>query len=137
MVAEPPRTRHVDSWVYNATIPAMLDVLERSGYNTCEFAGDTIPGWATCAVPQDSDGDGCSDALEVLDLNGDRFIDSGDQLLLNMRIARMIPADDPVSEGVFDVNKDRYIDSGDQLEMNMYNCLANRHQLGCPMCPPE
>jgi hypothetical protein len=113
------------------------DSLERGGYNTCAFAGDTKPGWASCVVPQDSDRDGCADTVEVLDLNGDRTADSGDQLLMNMRIARIIPADDPVSEKIFDVNKDGYVDSGDQLEMNAYNCLTRHNQLGCPMCAVE
>jgi len=115
----------------------LLDGVEHDGYNTCAFTGDTTPGWATCAVPQDSDGDGCSDTLEVLDLNGDRFTDSGDQFELNRRVARKTPADDPVSESVFDVNKDGFVDNGDQFDMNRYNCMANHHQLGCPMCPPE
>jgi hypothetical protein len=115
----------------------LLDMLERGLYNTCAITGDTVPGWSTCAVPQDSDGDGCSDTLEVLDVNGDRFVDSGDQLLVALRYARKIPADDPVSEKVFDVTRDGYIDSGDMLMLALNTCGANPTQLGCPECPPE
>jgi hypothetical protein len=113
----------------------LIDVVERGGYNTCAFIADPAPGWSSCAVPQDSDGDGCSDTVEVLDLNGDRTADSGDQFLLDSRIGRRIPAD-PVSDAIFDVNKDGFIDSGDQLLMNAYNCPTKRNQIGCPMCPP-
>ena len=115
----------------------LWDGTERIGYNTCAFTGDTYPGWATCAVPKESDGDGCPDMLEVLDLNGDRFTDNGDQYELNRRVARKTPADDPVSESVFDVNKDGFVDNGDQFDMNRNMCGTNPRQLGCPMCPPE
>jgi len=114
----------------------LLDGSERGGYNTCAFTGDTYPGWATCAVPQDSDEDGCADTVEVLDLNGDRFADSGDRGLMNRRVAGIIAAD-PVSDSVFDLNKDGFIDSGDQGLMNRSNCMRNPNQLGCPMCPAE
>jgi len=115
---------------------SLLDGTERGGYNTCAFTGDTTPGWATCAVPQDSDGDSCADTLEALDLNGDRFVDSGDRGLLNKRVAGKIAAD-PVSDSIFDLNKDGFIDSGDQGLMNRSNCMRNPNQLGCPMCPAE
>jgi hypothetical protein len=115
----------------------LLDWTESSGYNTCALTGDTFPGWSTCTAPKDSDGDGCADTVEVLDLNGDRTVDSGDQLYLNMRIGGQTPGDDPASEKVFDVNKDTYVDSGDQLLMYRNNCHVNWHQLGCPVCPPE
>ncbi len=48
------------------------DWVERSGYNTCAFAGDTRPGYTTCANPTDSDSDGCADWIEIVDVNGDR-----------------------------------------------------------------
>jgi len=113
-----------------------LDWIERSGYNTCAFAGDSFPGYTACIVPQDSDGDGCADSVEVLDLNGDRFADSGDRGFMNRRVAGIITAD-PVSDSVFDLNKDGFIDSGDQGLMNRSNCMRDPDQLGCPMCPPE
>jgi hypothetical protein len=116
----------------------LLDWTERSGYNTCAFTGDTFPGWSTCTAPKDSDGDGCADMVEVLDLNGDRTVDSGDQGRMDLRVAHPPLIDpDPVSDKVFDVNKDRFIDSGDQGLMDINTCMLNRNQLGCPMCPPE
>jgi len=115
----------------------LVDWTERGGYNTCAFTGDTFPGWSTCTAPKDSDGDACADTVEVLDLNGDRTADSGDQGLMNRRVAGKILADDPVSESVFDLNKDGDVDSGDQGLMNRNTCMLNRNQLGCPVCPPE
>jgi hypothetical protein len=115
----------------------LLDGWERSGYNTCAFAGDTTPGWATCVVPQDSDGDACADTLEALDLNGDRRVNSLDVGLLNKRLAGKIPGDDPVSEKVFDLNKDGSLNSADGGLMNKKNCLTKPGQLGCPVCPAE
>jgi len=111
--------------------------LERSCYNTCAFTEDPSPGYSSCANPTDSDGDGCADTVEVLDLNGDRTVDSGDQGLMNRRVVGKILADDPVSESVFDLNKDGDVDSGDQGMMNRNTCLLRENQLGCPMCPPD
>ena len=69
--SKPPQPGGTDS-----DADGLRDVLERSGYNTCAFVGDTVPGWSACVVPEDSDGDGCSDVVEVLDLNGDRTVNS-------------------------------------------------------------
>jgi hypothetical protein len=113
------------------------DGVERGGYNTCAFAGDTVPGWSTCVVPQDGDGDGCSDFVEVLDLNGDRKVNSLDVGLMNSRAAGKIPADDAASERIFDVNKDGKVNSIDTGMMNQRNCLTTPNQLGCPVCPAE
>ncbi|MCJ7490884.1 MAG: DUF333 domain-containing protein [Dehalococcoidia bacterium] len=115
----------------------MRDVLEWYGYNTCAFVGDTVPGWSACVVPEDSDGDGCSDVLEVLDLNGDRRVNSLDVGLMNTRLAGKIPGDDPVSEKVFDVSKDGKVNSVDTGMMNSRNCLTIPNQLGCPVCPAD
>jgi len=109
--------------------------LERGGYNTCAFTGDTVPGWTDCGNPVDSDGDGCADTVEVLDLNGDRTADSGDQGLMNRRFAGIIPPSD--SDPIFDVNKDGDVDSGDQGMMNRNTCMRRENQLGCPQCPAE
>jgi hypothetical protein len=115
----------------------LLDRWERGGYNTCAFVGDTFPGWSSCAVPQDSDGDGCSDTVEVLDLNGDRTVNSIDVGLMNKRVAGKIPADDPASERIFDVSKDGIVNSIDVAIMNKRNCQSMPGQLGCPVCPLE
>ena len=130
-VSEPPRqTGDTDK-------DALSNGLEQSCYNTCAFTEDPSPGYTSCANPIDSDGDGCADILEVLDLNGDRFVDSGDQGILDKRLAGKTPNDDPASESIFDLNKDGYVDSGDQGMMNRNTCLLRENQLGCPMCPPE
>ena len=118
----------------------LLDGLERGGYNTCAFNGDTIPGWATCIVARDSDGDGCADTVEASDLNGDRRANVGDTLLLAMR--KIYPAagstpPDPVSDRVFDIDKNTRIDVGDQLLQALNTCSVNGSQLGCPVCPAE
>jgi len=115
----------------------LLDGWERSAYNSCAFGGDTMPGWATCVVPQDSDGDGCADTVEVLDLNGDRRVNSLDIGLLNKRFGGKILADDPVSERIFDLNKDGSVNSADTGLMNKKNCLTKPGQLGCSVCPAE
>jgi len=115
----------------------LLDGWERSGYNTCAFAGDAYPGYDACVAPQDSDEDGCADTLEALDLNGDRRVNSADIGLLNKRFAGKILGDDPVSEKVFDLNKDGSLNSADTGLMNKKNCLTKPGQLGCPVCPAE
>ena len=114
----------------------LLDGWERSGYNTCAFAGDTTPGWATCIVPRDSDGDGCADTLEVLDLNGDRGVNVGDQFALALRTSGLPPSD-PISDAIFDVNKDGGVNVEDDLLMALNNCDTKPGQLGCPVCPAE
>jgi hypothetical protein len=113
------------------------DGVERSGYNTCAFTGDIVPRYSLCALPSDSDLDGCADTVEVLDLDGNRGVDSNDQGQLNKRIAGKIASDDPVSESVFDISKDGIIDSNDQSIMNKNTCVKKPSQLGCPMCPAE
>jgi hypothetical protein len=130
--SKPPQPGGTDS-----DVDGLRDVLERSGYNTCAFADDTVPGYGACTSPVDSDGDGCADALEVLDLNGDRAVNSIDVGILNRRVAGKIPADDPVSEKVFDLTKDGFVNSADGGLMNRRNCLLDRNQLGCQVCPAE
>ncbi len=126
------------TWVGGSDSDAdgLLDGVERGGYNSCAFNGDTTPGWATCVVPQDSDGDGCSDMVEVLDIDGNRRADIGDFLLLTMRKIGVTPPD-PVSDGIFDVDKNTRIDVGDQLLQAVNSCNVNGSQLGCPVCPAE
>jgi len=113
----------------------LQDGLERSGYNTCAFTGDAIPGYSACTVPTDSDGDGCSDTLEALDINGDRAVDIADQLWLARRMINLLPVSD--SDRVFDLDKDGYIDIADQLRMARNTCFLRPNQIGCPVCPAE
>ena len=119
---------------------SLTDGIERGGYNTCAFTGDTVPGWTACANPVDSDGDGCADILEVLDINGDRVSSVGDITALARR-SSPIPwpgfEPDPVSDKVYDVNKDGVISIGDLSLMAMNTCLEKPELLGCPVCAPE
>jgi hypothetical protein len=121
-------------------VDSLLDGIERGGYNTCAFTGDTTPGWSTCAVPMDSDGDGCADILEVLDINGDRIISVGDLSALAKRSAP-IPwpgfEPDPVSDKIYDANKDGLITIGDLSLMARNTCRENPGLLGCPVCAAE
>jgi parallel beta-helix repeat protein len=112
------------------------DGVERTGYNTCIFAGDSFPGYTACINPEDSDGDGCADWIEINDLDGNRTVDSGDSLFVAKRFANWIPAD-LVSDPIFDVDKNGKIDSGDMLAVAKNNCMLRRNDGGCPRCPAE
>ena len=85
----------------------------------------------------DSDGDGCADTLEVMDINGDRKVSVGDQTALAKRAAGF-PAftGDPVSDAIYDVNKDGKISVGDQTLMAKNTCQQKPGLIGCPVCPP-
>jgi hypothetical protein len=54
------------------------DKVERMNYNTCVFAGDSFPGYTACINPADSDGDGCADWIEIVDLDGNRVSNIND-----------------------------------------------------------
>jgi len=120
----------------------LSDCIEHSGYNTCASTGDTTPGWSTCAVPMDSDNDGCADVLEVMDINGDRVNSVGDLTALARRSAP-VPwpgfEPDPISDKIYDVNKDGLITVGDLSLMARNSCLEKPGLIGCAagMCPPE
>jgi hypothetical protein len=77
---DPCNAARKPTWVGGADsdFDKLLDGSERNGYSTCAFTPDTQPQWSSCPVPQDSDGYGCDDTVEVLDINGDRFTDSAD-----------------------------------------------------------
>jgi YVTN family beta-propeller protein len=113
--------------------------VERAGYNTCASANDAAPGWSNCANPMDSDGDGCADTLEVMDVNGDRKVSINDQTFLSKRAARLIPPS--ISDAVLDINKDGRISIGDQTLMAKSNCNLQPWLLGCEqphtLCPAE
>jgi acetyl esterase/lipase len=116
----------------------LINCIEHSGYNTCAAAGDAIPGWSACADGTDSDGDGCADVLEVMDINGDRKLSLSDRTLMAKRSASLLPASD--SDSVFDVNKDGRISIGDQTLMAKNTCLLKPGLIGCEgdqVCPAE
>ena len=87
-------------------------------------------------MPADSDGDGCADSVEMVDINGDRKADGRDLYLLARRAANIIPPD-PVSDKVFDINQDGKINGLDQYLVARNACSFNPTQIGCPVCPPE
>ena len=107
----------------------LLDRTERGGYNSCVSAGDTVPGYSNCTVPSDTDGDGCADVMEVMDINGDRKVSVSDQSLLAKRGVGLLPASD--SDAIFDVNKDGKISVSDQTLMAKNTCNLKPWLPGC------
>jgi hypothetical protein len=105
--------------------------MEHSGYNTCAFAGDTTPGYTTCANPTDSDGDGCEDWIEIVDVNGSRQANIVDVLLVAKRAFNIIPASD--SDYVLDINKSGAVNIVDVLLAAQNSSLVKAHS----PCPSE
>jgi hypothetical protein len=60
----------------------------------------------------DSDGDGCSDGIEVASVNMDRVVSSGDQLLVAVSYGL---SSNPAYVAPFDISRDGAINSGDLL----------------------
>jgi len=107
------------------------DAVEHSGYNTCAFAGDTTPGYTTCANPTDSDGDGCADWIEIVDINGNRSANIVDVQLVSQRAFNIIPASD--SDNVLDINKSGAVNIVDVLLAAQNSSLVKPHST----CLPE
>jgi hypothetical protein len=112
------------------------DGVERLGYNTCVFSGDSYPGYTTCTNPIDSDGDGCADRIEIHDLNGDRRVTGADALYLAKAVSGSTVVTDPVSFDIYDVNQDGRLSGADFLQLAKNTCSA-RPGGGCPECPAE
>jgi hypothetical protein len=79
-------------------------------------------GYNTSNASTDSDGDmaldGAKDGCEAASLNGDRVVNSGDQLLMVIEILRELsPSLRLVS---YDINKDGAVNSGDQLMLALF-----------------
>jgi hypothetical protein len=107
------------------------DCVERSGYNTCAFAGDTTPGYTACIDPADSDGDGCADWVEIVDVNGSRQANIVDVLLVAQRAFNIIPASD--SDYVLDINKSGAVNIVDVLLAAQNSTVVRPHST----CLPE
>jgi hypothetical protein len=108
-----------------------IDWTERSGYNTCAFAGDTTPGYTTCANPTDSDGDGCEDWIEMVDVNGNRSANTVDVMLFAVRgMAGGAPSD---SDVLFDLNKNGSVNSVDVMLAAKNSSMLKAHST----CLPE
>ncbi len=107
------------------------DWVERSGYNTCAFAGDMFPGYSACTDPADSDGDGCEDWIEIVDVNGNRQANTVDILWFAKRAFNIIPASD--SDYVLDINKSGDVNAVDLLLAAQNSTLLKPHD----PCGPE
>ena len=84
----------------------LLNRIETCGYNTDPLSNDT-------------DGDrlttGARDGCEAVSVNGDRTVNSTDQLLLAQELIRVLGGGTPHAN--IDLNKDGNINSADQLLM--------------------
>ena len=90
------------------------------------------------ATNKDTDGDGCADWIEIMDINGDRKVSVSDQTNLAKRAATL-PGFEPdvVSDAIYDVNKDGKISVADQTHMAKNVCGFKPGDIGCPTCPAE
>jgi len=87
----------------------LSDGVEFCGYNTNPNNTDT---------DGDRTLDGAKDGCEAASLNGDRVVNSGDQLLMIIEINRVAtPSQRLVS---YDINKDGAVNSGDQLILSQF-----------------
>jgi len=107
------------------------DCVEHSGYNTCAFAGDTFPGYKTCATSPDSDVDSCADWIEIVDVNGDRVANILDVQWVAKRVFDVVGPSD--SDVIFDLDKNGAINILDiQVEVKNSSLLRPHSK-----CPPE
>jgi len=107
------------------------DGVERTGYNTCIFAGDSFPGYSACTDPTDSDGDGCADWIEIVDINGNRSANIVDVLFFAKRAFNVIGASN--SDPLFDINKSGDVNIVDVLLAAQNSTLLKPHST----CLPE
>jgi hypothetical protein len=107
-------------------IPANVEAAFGSSDNNKDSDGDgindaiEINGWGTSPVMKDSNSNGCDENIEIADVNGDGWVNVGDQLIIAQRAGRVrdddVDPDPPWNfSPAFDVNKDGYINVGDQL----------------------
>jgi hypothetical protein len=88
--------------------------------------GPEVRFYGTLPSSVDTDADGCEDGEEILDVTGDRSVNSGDQLSWSLKKNTLpsgrtdfdLDGDIDNYTGVnFDFNKDKVLNSGDQLVM--------------------
>jgi hypothetical protein len=96
-------------------------------------------GYGTAIARKDTDGDGCEDWIEAMDINGDRKVTVGDQTALAKRGVQLAGFEaDVTSDAIYDVNKDGKISVGDQTLMAKNTCILKPSGIGCPgPCPSE
>ena len=79
----------------------------------------------TSPTNTDSDGDmtldGARDGCEAASINGDRVVNSGDQLMMVLEILRTTPSQRLVN---VDVNRDGGVNSGDQLMLAQFIAIG-------------
>jgi len=95
-------------------------------------------GYYTSIARRDTDGDGCVDWLEVMDINGDRVNSVGDLSALAKRGSPSPPVNftpDPISDPIYDVNKDGLISVGDLSLMARNSCVIKPYGGGCAPQP--
>ncbi|MCJ7491914.1 MAG: hypothetical protein MUP15_07175 [Dehalococcoidia bacterium] len=62
-------------------------------------------GYGTGVANKDSDGDGCEDWIEIVDVDGNRTANVGDLFFIANRAFNLIPPPDPVSDSILDIDK--------------------------------
>ena len=117
-----------------------MDSIEHAGYNTCAFVNDTTPGYYTdcsgfvdsnadtIADSTDSDGDGCADWVEIVDIDGSRSATVLDVLHFAKRAFGVIPPSD--SDALFDLNKNGVVNLLDAL-LAAQNSTLVRNNFPC------
>ena len=108
------------------------DCVEHLGYNTCASVNDSAPGWTTCTDPVDSDGDGCEDWIEMVDVNGNRVANSVDVLIFAQRGMAGGPGD-AIGDKLLDLNKNGSVNSVDVLLAAQNSSMLKPHST----CDPE
>jgi hypothetical protein len=103
----------------------IIDRVERSGYNTCASQDDAIPGYGACAAPADSDGDGCADWIEIMDVNGDGQSNVLDGFFIAKRAFDLIPPSD--SDALLDIDKNGAVNILDALVAAKNSSLIRPH----------
>jgi hypothetical protein len=85
----------------DADADLILDLYENRGYVTSSASADT-------------DGDGCSDTVEIGSVDGNRAVTDADRLVVARRRFNMIPPE-PNQDYVLDITKNGTVDDPDRL----------------------
>jgi hypothetical protein len=110
-------------------VPDSIEALFGSDPHNKDTDGDGIPdgfeikGWATSPILADTNGNGCSDNIEIADVNGDYKVNTTDLLIVAKTFAHQFAYNADI-----DVNKDGLINTTDLLVV--------ARQLGKSCTPP-
>jgi hypothetical protein len=97
-------------------LPDSIETLIGSDPHNRDTDGDGIPdgvefkGWGTSPILKDTNGNGCDDNIEIADVNGDRWVNVGDPLIVAKAVAHLIPYN-----ADFDLNKDGVMNVADLM----------------------